>query len=92
MPSPCPSVIGVVLTHLNHWGGRWLTDPKIVATVVTWLVYAVLFRLRTAGRRHGREMALVALVGLVCVLFSFLGVHLVAHSIHGLVTAAAGTG
>lgn len=85
-------VLGAVLTHLNDWGWRWLGDPKIVATAVTWAVYAVLFHLRTAGGRRGRGMALVALVGLACVLFSLLGVHWVSESIHGFVTSSVGAG
>ncbi len=83
-------VLGAVLAVGWHKGTQWLTDPKIAATVVTWLVYAVLFSLRVGGHRHGRKVALVALLGLGCVLFSFLGVHLVSDSMHDFVTSAAG--
>jgi ABC-type transport system involved in cytochrome c biogenesis permease subunit len=84
-------VLGFVLARLNDWGWGWLADPKIVATLVTWVVYAVLFHLRAAQHRHGRKMAIVALVGLACVLFSFLGVHWVSDSVHNFVTSAAST-
>jgi len=52
-------LLGILLTHLSRWGVKWLTDPKILATVVTWAVYAILFYLRTSGGYHGRKAAIV---------------------------------
>lgn len=74
--------LGIFLAHHYSWGARWITDPKVVATGATWVVYAVLFYLRTNADRHGRDVACVAVAGLFLVLLAFLGVHLVADSIH----------
>jgi ABC-type uncharacterized transport system permease subunit len=74
--------MGVVLAHLNKWGVRWTTDPKVLATGFTWLVYGVLFYLRCSADRHGRKVAWVAVLGFLCILLAFLGVHLLAQSMH----------
>ncbi len=83
-------LLGILLTHLDHWGPKWITDPKVVATAVTWLVYAILFHLRMGADYHGRKVAIVTIVGLACVLFAFFGVHLVADSMHNFVSLGGG--
>lgn len=75
-------LLGVLLTYLVGWGTKWMTDPKVVATGATWALYAILFHLRARADRHGRRIALVTLLGLICILFTFLGVHFVADSVH----------
>jgi ABC-type transport system involved in cytochrome c biogenesis permease subunit len=74
--------MGVVLAHVNKWGVRWTTDPKVLATGFTWVVYGMLFHLRRSADRHGRKVAWVAVLGFLCVLLAFLGVHLLADSMH----------
>jgi ABC-type transport system involved in cytochrome c biogenesis permease subunit len=76
---------GARLVHLSGGGVEWLRDPKVLSTLATWGIYAVLMHMRTNADRHGKGMAVIALVGLLFVLFSFLGVHVVAESIHGFV-------
>lgn len=83
-------LLGILLTHLDHWGPKWVSDPKIVATAVTWLVYAILFHLRMGVDYHGRKVAIVTIVGLACVLFAFFGVHLVGDSMHNFVSLGGG--
>lgn len=83
-------LLGILLTHLDHWGPKWVSDPKVVATAVTWLVYAILFHLRMGVDYHGRKVAIVTIVGLACVLFAFFGVHLVADSMHNFVSLGGG--
>ena len=79
-------LLGILLTHLDHWGPKWISDPKVVATAVTWLVYAILFHLRMGTGYHGRKVAIVTIVGLACVLFAFFGVHLIGDSMHNFVS------
>jgi ABC-type uncharacterized transport system permease subunit len=74
--------LGVGLAHVNKWGARWTTDPKVLATGFTWAVYGVLFYLRCSADRHGRKVAWVAVLGFLCVLLAFLGIHLLADSMH----------
>ena len=77
--------LGFLLSQQIGWPPGLLTDPKIVATLATWFVYASLFHLRTFGDRHGRRMAIATVVGLGCVLFTFVGVHLLTDSVHDFV-------
>jgi ABC-type transport system involved in cytochrome c biogenesis permease subunit len=73
---------GARLVHLSGGGAEWLRDPKVLSTLATWGIYAVLMHMRTNADRHGKGMAIIALAGLLFVLFSFLGVHVVAESVH----------
>ncbi len=83
-------LLGILLTHIERWGPRWISDPKVVATGITWLVYAILFHLRISADYHGKKVAIVTIIGLVCVLFTFVGVHLVSDSMHNFVIAGGG--
>ncbi len=73
---------GARLVHLSGGGAEWLRDPKVLSTLATWGIYAVLMHMRTNADRHGKGMAIIALAGLLFVLFSFLGIHVVADSVH----------
>ncbi len=56
------------------WSGSWQYDPKILATVVTWLIYLVLFSARASGTWPGRRSAYGAIFGFAAVMVTFLGV------------------
>ncbi len=56
--------------------GQWLSDSKIIATLLTWGLYAAALVLRRLRRWQGREMAIVSLAGFAAVLFSFFAVNL----------------
>jgi ABC-type transport system involved in cytochrome c biogenesis permease subunit len=78
-------MLGVYLVHQSGSGAEWAADPKVVATFVTWALYAGLVHMRANAGRHGTRLALVTFIGLAFVLFSMIGVHMVAHSVHGFV-------
>jgi len=68
--------IGIVAGAL--WANRALPqlsgwDPKIIWSVITWLVYAVLIHYRLSAGLRGRRAALMSIVGFVIVLFTFIG-------------------
>jgi len=75
-------MLGFALVRQSGGGEEWLTDPKVLATVAFWILLAVLVHLRASADRHGRGVALMAMGGLVCLLFAFVGVHLVATTAH----------
>jgi ABC-type uncharacterized transport system permease subunit len=56
------------------WQGPWEFDPKILATLVTWLIYLTLFSTRLSGNWRGRRSAYGAVFGFAAVLVTFLGV------------------
>jgi ABC-type uncharacterized transport system permease subunit len=67
---------GLVWAHEVLPPGEWLGDTKIVATLVTWALYAGALLLRRLRRWQGREVAIASLAGFGTVLFSFFAVNL----------------
>ncbi|MFC1496903.1 inner membrane protein YpjD [Verrucomicrobiota bacterium] len=78
---------GAVLVRLSGGGSEWLTDPKITATIATWIVYAILLHLRVHSDQHGKKIAIATILGLICVLFTFIGVHLITESVHNFISS-----
>ena len=66
------------------WRGPWELDPKILASIITWLIYLTLFSTRLAGSWRGRRAAYVAIFGFAAVMATFLGVSLLSGQ-HGYV-------
>jgi ABC-type uncharacterized transport system permease subunit len=83
-------VLGFVLVRSSEGGDEWFTDPKVLATMATWVVLAVFVHMRAKADRHGQGIALMALTGLACLLFAFLGVPLVANTLHSFLQIRAG--
>lgn len=82
--------LGFVLIRRGGYTGDWLTDPKVVATAALWIMLAVFVHLRASADRHGRGVALIALGGLACLLFAFIGVPIIAVTAHPFVQSNAG--
>ena len=66
------------------WKGPWEFDPKILASLLTWLIDLVLFSTRMSGSWRGRRAAYVAIFGFAAVMVTFLGVSLLSGP-HGYV-------
>jgi cytochrome c-type biogenesis protein CcsB len=66
------------------WKGPWEFDPKILASLLTWLIYLVLFSTRMSGAWRGRRAAYVAIFGFAAIMVTFLGVSLLSGP-HGYV-------
>ena len=82
LPFVTLGIVSGFLWASQTWKGLWGLDPKIVASVMTWAVYMVIFFARLAGRLHGRRAAILALVGFAALIFTFLGITY-ASSVHG---------
>ena len=57
------------------WGSYWSWDPKETWSLVTWIIYAIYLHLRLRRGWRGRSAAIFAVVGFICVLFTYLGVN-----------------
>ena len=68
-------VTGSVWAHYA-WGAYWSWDPKETWSLITWLAYAVMLHTRLVRGWRGKRMAVMAIVGFGCVLFTYLGVNL----------------
>ncbi|MGH9327849.1 MAG: cytochrome c biogenesis protein CcsA [Terriglobia bacterium] len=56
------------------WQGTWELDPKILATLFTWLIYLLLCSTRFSGTWRGRRSAYMAILGFLAVMVTFLGI------------------
>ncbi len=66
------------------WKGPWELDPKILASLVTWLIYLVLFSIRVSGGWRGRRAAYGAIFGFAAMMVTFLGISLLSGQ-HGYI-------
>lgn len=64
------------------WGSYWNWDPKETWSLITWLLYAALLHQRLTVGWRGRKAAIMAIVGFLAVLFTFLGVNLLLPGLH----------
>jgi cytochrome c-type biogenesis protein CcsB len=67
-------ITGSVWAHYA-WGSYWSWDPKETWSLITWLVYATMLHVRLVREWRGKRIALMAIIGFVCVLFTYLGVN-----------------
>ena len=77
-------VTGSVWAHYA-WGSYWSWDPKETWSLITWLTYAVMLHVRLVRGWRGVRMAIMAIIGFACVLFTYLGVNLLP-SLHSYLT------
>jgi ABC-type transport system involved in cytochrome c biogenesis permease subunit len=57
------------------WGRYWGWDPKETWALITWLIYAGVLHMRIREGGVTRRVAILALIGLVSVLFTYFGVN-----------------
>ncbi len=57
------------------WGRYWGWDPKETWSLITWLIYAAYLHTGWTKKRKGKTMALLAIIGFIAVLITFLGVN-----------------
>ncbi|MBQ7737193.1 MAG: c-type cytochrome biogenesis protein CcsB [Oscillospiraceae bacterium] len=64
------------------WSAFWTWDPKETWALITWLIYAAYLHLRLQKKWRGKRMAVFSLIGIVCVLFTFIGVNVLFTGLH----------
>jgi cytochrome c-type biogenesis protein CcsB len=68
-------ITGSVWAH-NAWGSYWNWDPKETWSLITWLIYAALLHIRLIHSKWwGRRTAVLAIIGFLSALFTYLGVN-----------------
>jgi cytochrome c-type biogenesis protein CcsB len=75
-------VSGIVWAH-TAWGRFWSSDPKLVFSLVTWGIYVVLLQGRISAGWRGRWAAQLTIAGFVVIVFSLVGVNVLALGRHG---------
>ncbi|HUN54652.1 MAG TPA: c-type cytochrome biogenesis protein CcsB [Smithella sp.] len=67
-------ITGSIWAHYA-WGSYWSWDPKETWSLITWLIYAIMLHSRYVRGWRGRRLAVMAIIGFVSVLFTYLGVN-----------------
>ncbi|WP_121253246.1 c-type cytochrome biogenesis protein CcsB [Nocardioides ferulae] len=67
-------ITGPIWAH-QAWSTYWNWDPKEVWAFITWVVYAAYLHARSTAGWKGRNAAILALVGLATLWYSFIGVN-----------------
>jgi len=73
------------------WGFYWSWDPKETWSLITWFAYAAMVHQRIVLGWRGKRAAVLALIGFVLVMFTFVGVSALLGGHHAF-TGAAGMG
>lgn len=64
------------------WGSYWSWDPKETWSLVTWIIYAIYLHLRLRRGVNGKTAALFAVIGFICVIFTYIGVNTLLPGMH----------
>jgi ABC-type transport system involved in cytochrome c biogenesis permease subunit len=68
------SILTGAIWAQRAWGRYWGWDPKETWALVTWLWFLLILHVRPLRRWRGRRLAVLTVVGLGVVLFTFVGV------------------
>lgn len=66
----------------SAWGKYWSWDPKETWSLITWFVYALYLHARFVGGWRGKRVAILAVVGFIAVIFTYVGVNLFLPGLH----------
>ncbi len=64
------------------WGSYWSWDPKETWSLITWIIYALYLHLRLSKGWRNKSAALFAVIGFICVIFTYIGVNTLIPGIH----------
>ncbi len=64
------------------WGSYWNWDPKETWSLITWIIYAIFLHLRLRRGMTGKRSALFAVLGFLCVIFTYVGVNTLLSGLH----------
>lgn len=64
------------------WGSYWSWDPKETWSLITWIIYATYLHLRIRNGWKGKTAAIFAIIGFICVLFTYIGVNTFLPGVH----------
>ena len=74
-------IMGAIWAN-SAWGKYWTWDPKETWSLITWFVYALYLHARFVRGWQGKRVAILAIVGFISVIFTYLGVNLVLSGLH----------
>lgn len=76
--------LGIGIVWSKHIFGKFLMmDAKEVWSFVIWILYAAIIHGRLTSRWRGRKAAVMAIIGFIIVVFSFVGINIFMDTSHG---------
>jgi cytochrome c-type biogenesis protein CcsB len=76
-------VTGIVWAH-EAWGrGSWLSDPKLLFSLLVWALYTILRQGRMTAGWRGRWAAQLTIAGFAVIVVSLVSVNLLGLGLHG---------
>ncbi len=76
------TIISGAIWAERAWGSYWSWDPKETWSLITWIIYAIYLHLRIRRGYKGKAAAIFAVIGFVCVLFTYVGVNTLIPGLH----------
>ena len=64
------------------WDSYWSWDPKETWSLITWIIYALYLHLRISKGWKNKSAAMFAVIGFICVIFTYIGVNTLIPGIH----------
>ena len=64
------------------WGSYRSWDPKETWSLITWITYTMYLHFRVTRGWHGKQAAVFAVVGFICVMFTYIGVNTLLPGLH----------
>ncbi len=75
-------IIGSLWTqYIQELPWKWL-DPKVISTLITWLIYVAQIGIRQFWGWRGRKAAYASIIGFIAFLCNFVGVDIFLESMH----------
>lgn len=66
----------------SAWGRYWAWDPKETWSFITWIIYSIYLHLRRSRGWEGKRAAIFAIIGFICIIFTYIGVNTLLPSLH----------
>ncbi len=66
----------------SAWGSYWSWDPKETWALITWFIYAIYLHQRIVRGWKDKAAAIFAVLGFICVIFTYIGVNTLLPGIH----------
>lgn len=76
------TIITGALWAQKAWGRYWAWDPKETWSLITWIIYTAYLHMRKVKGMKGKKAAWFAVIGFICVVFTYVGVNTLIPSIH----------
>jgi len=74
-------IMGAIWAN-NAWGRYWSWDSKETWSLITWFAYALYLHARLIAGWRGKKVAILAVIGFMVVIFTYLGVNLLLPGLH----------